>query len=49
MPLSILLVYAASLVQYEIIPIAYSDLFKPEAGGRKRVLIEGDAGIGKTM
>ena len=35
----------------ERIPIAYSDLFKPEAGGRKcirRVLVEGDAGIGKT-
>ncbi len=35
----------------ERIPIAYSDLFKPEVGGRKRirrVLVEGDAGIGKT-
>ena len=35
----------------ERIPIAYSDLFKPEVGSRKRirrVLVEGDAGIGKT-
>ena len=35
----------------ERIPIAYSDLFKPDVGGRKRirrVLVEGDAGIGKT-
>ena len=35
----------------ERIPIAYSDLFKPAVNGRKqirRVLAEGDAGIGKT-
>lgn len=36
----------------ERISISYSDLFKPEINGRKRirrVLIEGDTGIGKIM
>ena len=35
----------------ERIPLSYSDLFKPDIGVRKRirrVLVEGDAGIGKT-
>ena len=37
--------------EVERIPITYSDLFKPEPDSRKRirrVLVEGDAGIGKT-